>query len=402
MFSAVASLLTSSAATVDGEEKVDRKYSAEALQSEVVSSRHWLSLIRIAALLAVFMSVALLQHYLAPQDSAFCGPASGCESVRKSAPNLFGIPYFIPAVGVAAYVGLFWLSFFPRVRHVLQLASIAGALIGCGLLVHQALAIGAFCWMCVMVDLLAMVIGGFALASWRSDVAQLEPLRGWAWAALLALSLYAPSLWSMVEPESPLPPAIAELQRPGALNVIEFIDIQCPHCRRLHPVLKAEMQRMSGSIVLQRYHKPLSFHPLAEPAARAGICGSTLGRGEQLTDLLLENPLTDGVWLEHARTLGIDASEFERCLTSERTTATLKEHAAVYAATGARGLPMTFIGSERIKGAPDPVFIVRAFDAATAPQQFRIPGWAFALGCVAAAALVGVVGYRRKSSRPAV
>src|SRR5690606_4331139 len=120
---------------------------------------------------------------------------------------------------------------------------------------------------------------------------------------------------------------------PGAVTVVEFIDIQCPHCRRLHPVLKAEMQRLSRPVVLQRYHKPLSFHPLAEDAARAGICGSTLGRGENLTDLLLEQPLTRDVWLRHASTLGLDADEFKRCLTSQQTTDTLNQHAEIYAAT---------------------------------------------------------------------
>jgi predicted DsbA family dithiol-disulfide isomerase len=316
--------------------------------------------------------------------------------VRKSAPSPFGLGYFIPLGGVVAYVGLYWISF-TGPRRLLIGSALFGSLVGLALVVYQAVGIGVLCWMCVVVDVLALMVGACALALAKATDEQVDPLRSWAWILLLALALLAPTIRTKVEPEAPLPQAIAELYQPETLNVVEFVDIQCPHCRRLHPVLKAEISRLSQPVNVHRYYIPLAFHPLAEDAARAAICGHTLGKGERLAELLLEHRLAPEVWFEHAKTLGLSRAQLDACMKSQQTTATLAEHRALYDATGAHSLPLTFIGQQRIKGAPDPVFIVRAFDAALKSPPLSIPGWAFTLGVFAAAALIALAGYRRST-----
>ncbi len=359
-------------------------------------SRHWLTLVRAGTLLALLTSAALLLHYVDPAGAtSFCGDGSGCEAVRKQAPRLFGLPHFVPLSGVVGFVLLLWASFLSNPRKALLLPALSGGVIGLGLLGYQAFAIGEFCSLCLLVDTLALGIAGAAVALWRTSTPQAEPLRGWAWGGLFALSLNTPAVWDKLRPEEGLPPALAELQQAGALTVIEFVDLQCPHCRRFTPVLESELELIEKPVHLVRLHVPLAFHPLAQPAARAALCGRSLGKPE-LEERLLTLPLSEDVWFEHAKALGLDATAFENCLSSDATTTTLAEHRALFDATDMHALPLTYVGNQRIEGAADGATVHRAVSKALHPST-SVPGWLFTLGVVAIVRVLVLVGRKRES-----
>lgn len=370
---------------------------AKRAKAPAVIARHWLTLVRACALLAVAASTALLLHYLAPADSAFCSARSACEAVRKSTLGSFAGPYVVPLTGVVAYVVFFWLSFFPGQRRLLRGVGALGGLLGLGFVVYQALVVGAFCWMCVVVDGLALTIGVICVLPGSRKGVPLEPFKGWAWAGLFAIAINAPSVWTWLRPSAGVPDAIRALQQPG-LNVIEFMDFQCPHCRRLHPMLKAELAAVPGPVHVQRFHVPLRFHPLAEDAARAAICATTFGKEAEMANRLFEQPLSNNVWFEHAEALGLDAGAFRACLKADTTTATLATHRKLYDQTEARGLPLTFIGDERLEGAPPPQVVHQTFVRALAPSTPQIPAWLFVTALVALATGLLVVGRKRPPS----
>lgn len=356
-----------------------------------MNSRYWLVLVRVCSLLAVLASAALLMHYLAPEDATFCGARSGCEAVRKSA-LVRALPAFtIPAVGVAGYLAIFWLSFLPSLSRVLRWAGALGGVIAIGFILQQALSIGSFCWMCLTVDGLAIVTAFACVAMTNTSATQWDPLKGWGWVLLLGVAINTPTIWLKVKPNESLPANIAKLQEPGVLNVIEFADFECPHCRRLHPTLKATIATIQEPVAVQRFNVPLPFHIYAEGAARAAVCAKVMGKEEQMADLLFGEPLAQDVWLKHAKTLELDESAFRACLDSDATTATLADHVDLFKSTGARGIPLTFIGRETLTGAPEPALVRETFRKALAPEPRRISGWLYLTligGVVAAIVLV--------------
>lgn len=338
-------------------------------------TRHWPALIRVLCLVAISFSAALFAHYVAPHDGSFCGAASGCEAVRKSAPRLFGQAYFIPLLGVLGNVGVFWVSFMDARRWLAALGGLGGA-IGLALLLHQAWA-GTYCWMCVTVDLLALAIAALCIIQARLRAPRVERIRGWSWLALLALAVNTPSAWSQLKPDDALPPGLQRYERAGLVNVFEFVDFQCPHCRRLHPLLRDELERLGARVHFKRFHVPLAFHPQAEMAARANVCAGAHDKEQEMADLLFDTPLREEIWFDHAATLHLDRATFAQCLEAEATTSTLAEHARLFEETSAKGLPLTIVDGQMFEGFPDPALLIQAFDRALEPRGLRLPGWLF-------------------------
>ncbi len=374
--------------------------SASATGSPPGEFRHWLTLLRTASLLALLMSTALLLQYLDPATRTFCGVDSGCDAVRKSVGGYVTRTHLVPAAGVAGYALVFALTFHPQLRRLFGWAAGFGGVVGIGLLALQAFGIGTFCSLCVAVDLLACAAGisGIHLAVSRQH--QSNPLRWWGWTALFAIAINTPSIWTSATPPRTIPDSIAQLRQRGVLNVFEFVDFQCPHCRRLHPVLKREVELSTSKVHFRRFYYPLSFHPLADATARAAVCAAEQGKEDAMAALLFEEPLSDGVWITHARSLSLDVSAFETCLTSERATATLAEHAKLYRSTGYDHLPLTFVGNEVIDGAPRDSQIVAAFLAAQSQPRAGIPPWLFLTALGGSIGLVVLLSFDRHRSGP--
>lgn len=363
-----------------------------------MNSRVWLIVIRVSALLAILTSAALLTHYLAPESTGFCSVRSGCEAVRKSGLGIGVAPVFIPAFGIVAYTAVYWLTFWPQQRHLLLGTGVLGGVIALGLIVHQALVVGAFCGLCLVVDCLAVVVAFASVVYVRGGNVATEPLKGFAWLLFFGLALGAPSVWVRIKPEHTLPRLLQNMQQEGAINVFEFADVQCPHCRKMHPLLRGAvyMQEKAGHKVnFKRFHVPLPIHPLAEDGARAAVCGESMGKGEDMADLLFTHPLEQDVWFKHAKELGLAEDAFRACLDSDATNQALSDSVNLFNALGAPGLPMTYIGQRGLKGSqPGPV-IVEAFQQATGPQPYRWSGELFVGLYVVAIAGIVAVAWKR-------
>jgi predicted DsbA family dithiol-disulfide isomerase len=141
--------------------------------------------------------------------------------------------------------------------------------------------------------------------------------------------------------------------------------------------LKATLATIQEPVKVQRFNVPLPFHIYAEGAARAAVCAKVMGKEEEMADLLFHEPLEPDVWFKHAKTLGLDEATFRACLDSDATNATLADHIDLFKSTGARGIPLTFIGRETLNGAPDPAMVRETFRKALAPEPRRISGWVF-------------------------
>jgi protein-disulfide isomerase/uncharacterized membrane protein len=350
--------------------------------------------LRLALLVAIGVSVALLIDYLRPLP-AFCDIGSGCDQVRRSPyAHPFGIP--LPVFGIAGFgavMALSWSSQGWARRLVFALSLVAG-LGGVLLLCLQAFALHVFCRLCLTVDVAAIVAGLSALAGGALQKAKSsESLERWLWPGATALSLLAPAGWAVLQPSPAVPPEIASLWVPGKINVVEFADFQCPFCRRLHPAMAELLETYADRVHFVRLNMPLSMHPDARTAARAYCCAEDQGQGPAMADALFR---ADSLSVESCETiaasLGLPLAEYRACVRAPSTDARIDDQMKRVRAAGLAGLPTVWIGGEVLVGLQPAESLSAAFArAAGSKPGSHMPAtvlWiAFGLGLGAVAAV---------------
>lgn len=144
----------------------------------------------------------------------------------------------------------------------------------------------------------------------------------------------------------------------GTTTIVAFTDYECPYCRTAHLELTKALQTLPNTKVrIVRHHVPLPSHPHAEQAARAAICVETQGGRTEIADArLFEAPpgrLDAATCEEAAVDAGLTNDAYRECVRSPATDERLRRDLAAYMQTSASGVPLVFIGSERIEGAQD-------------------------------------------------
>jgi protein-disulfide isomerase len=102
----------------------------------------------------------------------------------------------------------------------------------------------------------------------------------------------------------------------ATMVVATFIDLTCPFCRTLAPVLDSVLTEFEGDAALEFHHFPLRSHEFALPAAIAAECAERQGRFIQMYHTLYA--LSDSVgkkpWGALAAEAGVDdIPAFEAC-----------------------------------------------------------------------------------------
>lgn len=163
------------------------------------------------------------------------------------------------------------------------------------------------------------------------------------------------------------PPDIGHLPTEGDKNakvtVIEFSDFQCPFCKRMFDETISLLRNdyvKTGKIKFAYRHYPLSFHQNAHKAAQASECASEQQKFWEYHDLLFKN---QDVWANQSATqaaatfglyateLGLDATQFDTCLQTEKYKEKVDEDFAAGNKAGVSGTPTTFINGKSIVGA---------------------------------------------------
>jgi len=225
-----------------------------------------------------------------------------------------------------------------------------------------------------------------------------EPLARWAWGALGALAVAAPTLWPAFRPAGELPAGVRERQVAGKINVVEFVDFECPFCRMFHPTLKKVVNEYGDRVHFVRLDLPLESHAQARGAAKAHLCAEQQKAGDRMAEALFEaEDLTSEGLVAVAKAVGLDIPSFERCVAAPETERKLAAVESILKDSGMlQGLPTTFVGNQMLVGAQDDVALHDAFErVARGGGGGGIPGWAY-LAAIAAAA--GIVVWRGRAS----
>jgi protein-disulfide isomerase len=361
---------------------------------------------RLAMLVALGVSTALLIDYFRPMP-AFCDMGSGCEQIRASGRGkLFGYVPF-PLIGVLGFLTTITLSFLPgeRAARLTRIFGLFGGVAGALLLLYQGLGIKVFCKLCVAVDISAIIGASALVASMFAEKKASGPAAEttpssmrWLWPGATIAAMLIPAGWSAFQPSPPVPREVASLWLPDKINVIEFIDFQCPFCRQLHPSLLELLEEYGSRVNLVRLNMPLPQHPQARHAARAYCCAEAQQKGSEMADALIaSDDLTPEACERLASKLGLSLAEFQKCVNSSATDARIDDEIARVKSAGFAGLPTVWVEDELIVGL-NPNHLRDAFTrAANEKPRSRLPTgllWATFAGALAVVGALALRGRR--------
>ncbi|HRI65968.1 MAG TPA: vitamin K epoxide reductase family protein [Polyangium sp.] len=370
-------------------------------------------LLRLALLVAIAASAALIVDYANAGDPAFCGVTSGCYAVRRSGyAYAFGyIP--LPHLGLVSFASLFAIAFSAtnRLQHkvVAALASL-GAVIALYLIWLQNSVIGALCPWCVTVDSSAIIAAVCAwwvvLQSGKDEASVQVPKEGrvaFAWLAAALIGIIAPFVWGSYPANPAMAPAIKQEQVEGKLTIVSLTDFECPFCRRLHSTMHQVLEEHEGRIHFVRKMVPLPGHPGAEPAALTYLCTPKALQPAVADKLYSAKPaeLTTEGTAVLAGSVGVDVGELGVCVRSPETRAKLEADKKVYEELGGPGLPYTYVGKRAILGA-NADGLKAAVERGLSGDHLSLPVWAmFALLGAAFVTAIGVTLRATTTEKPA-
>jgi protein-disulfide isomerase len=134
------------------------------------------------------------------------------------------------------------------------------------------------------------------------------------------------------------------------LAIIEYSDFSCPFCRQFatQTLTSLEERYIRPGRVLFAY-RPLpleSLHPLALRAAQAAECANRQGRFWEMHDRLLQNDRTaaGGDFVEHARSLGLNAETFTECFAKDEVSNAIRRDVAEAKKLRITGTPTFLVG----------------------------------------------------------
>lgn len=192
--------------------------------------------------------------------------------------------------------------------------------------------------------------------------------------ALLLGGLQVRRFWESEEAQRPR--RITEWQDVGLVGsrlgpatasviIVEFIDYQCPFCRKAAPVLRQLQAKYAGKVSLVLRH--LSGHDDSFMAAVAVECAGKLGRFEPYHDHLfsLFDSLGSKPWMEIAREVGIgDTTSFSSCLSDPIVSASIKRDMRLADSLGITATPTFLINDRLLVGFSDSSEITDLVDKA--------------------------------------
>jgi protein-disulfide isomerase len=143
------------------------------------------------------------------------------------------------------------------------------------------------------------------------------------------------------------------------IDIIEFSDLECPHCKVSQPVLvKLYADFPQVRFIFQQYPLPASLHPWALKAAQYADCAGQMDKDAfwKYVDSIFENQggialaTADDKLKELATTDGLDAQKISTCAASPETDARIKKSQALGATLDVNETPTVFINGRRVPG----------------------------------------------------
>ncbi len=138
------------------------------------------------------------------------------------------------------------------------------------------------------------------------------------------------------------------------VTLIVVSDFQCPYCQRHESTVSQILEAYPNDVRVVWRNFPLtSIHPYAQKAAEAAECAGEQGKFWEMHDKMFENQsaLDDTSLKSYAKSLGLNTSKFDSCLSSGKYTEKVNKQAQEAQLAGISGTPGTFVNGTLVKGA---------------------------------------------------
>jgi uncharacterized membrane protein len=312
---------------------------------------------RLASLLALALSAALLTTYLYPASS-LCAFDGDCDEVLLSRfGSVLGVP--LPVFGVLLFAGILALSLSPALARgrLLWCLAVGTGVGGLVLILIQVFVLHRVCPLCLIVDTCALVIAYCTFGLWADvPVVPMGRTRGvWAAAGVAAISggvaLGTVGSWLSASQPPPVPLEVRAHWVDDEVTIVEIVDFQCPHCRHMHEVLQRFLRDSGEPIHLVRILAPMPKHPQARDAARAYLCAQAQGEVEGLAEQLFEADDRSPQGCERlALSHGVAAKPYRTCVADPATDARLDANLEWVKQACPEGLPCLWVQDRKLTG----------------------------------------------------
>jgi protein-disulfide isomerase len=103
------------------------------------------------------------------------------------------------------------------------------------------------------------------------------------------------------------------------VTLIEFADYECPHCKRVQPVMRQAVDEFKNEVRVYFKHYPLPSHPNARLAAEAAVAAQKQGKFWPYNDGVWAHSegLTPAVLEQIAKDVGLDVEKWRKDLDSD-------------------------------------------------------------------------------------
>lgn len=234
-------------------------------------------------------------------------------------------------------------------------------------------------WFAVSIGLMGLIVG-FGIGKWR--IGSFPVLVGTPPPGQIA---QVPSPPPPPAPSEPVPPIDAKADhirgdlKKAQVAVIEYSDMECPFCKRVHPTYQQIMQTYGDKVVWVYRHFPLGFHANAAKEAEASDCAAEIGGNDafwKYVDKIFEKTTGGGTGIALdqlvplAKEVGLNETKFKSCLDSGTYTKHVQDEIASGSAAGVNGTPGNFVlnlktqKSQEVSGAQPFESFKSAIDAA--------------------------------------
>ena len=139
------------------------------------------------------------------------------------------------------------------------------------------------------------------------------------------------------------------------IHLIEFVDFECPYCKRFDAVSRALEKKYDGKIRRTFLHTPVPGHRFAMQAARAAECAGQQGRFWPMHDALFahQDSLGTRPWLSYARDARVqNEPQFDECASKSDTVAAVAAGIRLALEFKVRGTPTVLLNGRRMDGVP--------------------------------------------------
>jgi len=143
------------------------------------------------------------------------------------------------------------------------------------------------------------------------------------------------------------------------ITVVEYSDFQCPFCQRGKEMLPQILKEYDGKVSISFKQYPLPNHNWAMKASIASLCAYDQGNDkfwafhDKVFDAQKKIKLesADDIFKAYAKEIGLNTTEFDKCVVSDETAARVKADMQEAQTIGVNSTPTFVINGMKVPGA---------------------------------------------------